>query len=203
MVICGTAGGISVHLTDDTNEVRDLGWSLEDSHVAGVDDSNSTPLNQWTEGDGIAKVKLIGYRIVDDAGVDTYAVPDTIAYSDTHADRDRFADGDAYDHTDANTYAHRLADRHAYDYTHANAHRLANRHAGGRPGCRAQRPEGGREDAKPGDDKLDTGCGRNEPGGRGDNQRRYEVRPESAQRHAKLYIHGSEATGLYLLRNRG
>ena len=38
VVICGTAGSISVHLTDGTNEVRDLGWNLEDSHVAGVDE---------------------------------------------------------------------------------------------------------------------------------------------------------------------
>ena len=64
VVICGTAGSISVHLTDGTNEVRDLGWNLEDSHVAGVDDGNTTPLNQWTSGIGIAKVKLIGYQIV-------------------------------------------------------------------------------------------------------------------------------------------
>ena len=62
VVVCGSDDSLNVHLTDDTNEVRDLGWSLGDSHVTGLD-SGSLTLDNWTSGDGIAKVKLIGYRI--------------------------------------------------------------------------------------------------------------------------------------------
>lgn len=65
VVVCGDSGDISVHLTDDTNEDPALGWSLGDSHVTGDDDaSNANPrIDRWPPGSGIAKVKLIGYRI--------------------------------------------------------------------------------------------------------------------------------------------
>ncbi len=63
VVVCGGTGNISVHLTDDTNEDRDLGWSLGDSHVTGDDSDATTPINSWPSGDGIAKMKLIGYLI--------------------------------------------------------------------------------------------------------------------------------------------
>ena len=62
VVVCGSDNMMSVHLTDDTNEVRGLGWSLDDSHVTG-DDRGSLSIDNWPSGDGIAKVKLIGYRI--------------------------------------------------------------------------------------------------------------------------------------------
>ena len=61
VVVCLGSG--SVHLTDDTNEVRALGWSLGADHVTGDDTDTTTPLKDWTSGDGIAKVKLVGYQI--------------------------------------------------------------------------------------------------------------------------------------------
>ena len=61
VVICLGSG--SVHLTNDTSEVRNLGWSLGDRHATGNDGNASPTLDNWPSGDGTAKVKLIGYQI--------------------------------------------------------------------------------------------------------------------------------------------